>query len=71
MTIPALLLGILVSTMMGAALHLVFGGSLGRLVVYVLIGWAGFWGGHFGALGHYVSERPSWEAQFFYLLDTG
>jgi len=46
MTIPAIFFGILVSTFMGASFHLWKGGSLGRLVLYVLLAWAGFWGGH-------------------------
>jgi hypothetical protein len=53
MTIAALFFGILVSTMMGAALHLLFGGGLGRLLIFVFMGCLGFWAGHFlgGSLG--------------------
>lgn len=47
MTIPALLFGFLVSTFMGAAFHLWKGGGLGRLFLYLVLAWAGFWGGHF------------------------
>jgi hypothetical protein len=46
MTLPALLLGILVSTLMGAAFHLWKGGGIGRLVLYLLLAWVGFWIGH-------------------------
>ncbi len=46
MTIPALVLGILVSTFMGAAFHLWKDGGVGRLLLYVLLAWIGFWGGH-------------------------
>ena len=46
MTIPAIFFGILVSTFLGAAFHLWKGGNLGRLVLYILLAWAGFWGGH-------------------------
>jgi len=46
MTIPALLFGFLVSTFMGAAFHLWKDGGLGRLILYVVLAWVGFWGGH-------------------------
>jgi uncharacterized membrane protein YeaQ/YmgE (transglycosylase-associated protein family) len=46
MTLPALIFGILVSTLYGAAFHLWRGGSLGRLLLYLLLGWIGFWVGH-------------------------
>lgn len=46
MTIPALLFGFLVSTLMGAVFHLWKDGGLGRLLLYVVLAWIGFWGGH-------------------------
>jgi uncharacterized membrane protein YeaQ/YmgE (transglycosylase-associated protein family) len=46
MTLPTLIFGILVSTLYGAAFHLWRGGSLGRLLLYLLLGWIGFWVGH-------------------------
>lgn len=46
MTIPAVLFGILVSTFVGAAFHLWKDGGLGRLILYVLLAWIGFWAGH-------------------------
>lgn len=46
MTIPALILGFLVATLMGAAFHLWKDGGFGRLLLYVLLAWVGFWGGH-------------------------
>lgn len=46
MTIPALLFGFLVSTLLGAVFHLWKGGGLGRLLLYLILGWVGFWGGH-------------------------
>lgn len=46
MTLPALLFGVLVSTLMGAAFHLWKGGGLGRLLLYLILGWVGFWIGH-------------------------
>lgn len=53
MTIPALLFGFLISTFLGAAFHLWKDGGLGRLLLYMLLAWAGFWAGHIlgGRLG--------------------
>ena len=52
MTIPALAFGIIFSTLFGALVHLVTGGILGRLIIFILFSWIGFWGGHF--LGSYL-----------------
>ncbi len=46
MTIPALLFGILISTLMGAGMHVVVGGSPWRLGLFILLAWVGFWAGH-------------------------
>ncbi len=46
MTIQSILLGFLVPTLIGAGFHLWRGGSLWRLILYILFAWAGFWGGH-------------------------
>lgn len=46
MTLPSLLFGFLISTLYGAAFHLWRGGGAGRLSLYLLLGWAGFWVGH-------------------------
>jgi hypothetical protein len=53
MTLPALIFGVLLSSLYGAAFHLIRGGSLGRLLLYLILGWTGFWIGHFlaGQLG--------------------
>jgi hypothetical protein len=53
MTLPTLIFGFLISTLLGAVLHLILGGGLGRLVLYLILGWIGFWSGqaiasHFG-----------------------
>lgn len=47
MTIPALLLGFVLSTFYGTVFHLLVGGHFGRLIFYLILGWIGFWGGHF------------------------
>lgn len=51
MTLPALIIGILISTLYGAAFHLWRGGGFGRLLLYLILGWVGFWIGQF--LGNY------------------
>jgi hypothetical protein len=48
---PIIILGIVVSTLYGAVFHLLKGGSLGRLVFYILLAWAGFW------LGQYIATE--------------
>jgi hypothetical protein len=49
MTLPAFLFGFLLSTLYGAVFHLWRGGNAGRLLLYLLLGWSGFWVGHIAA----------------------
>ncbi len=51
LTLPAFVFGLLISSLYGAAFHLWKGGGLGRLLLYLLLSWAGFW------LGHYIAVR--------------
>ena len=53
MNLPTLIFGIAISSLVAAAFHLLRGGNLGRLIFYLLIGWVGFWVGHF--LGMYFN----------------
>ena len=46
MTLPTFLFGLLLSTLYGAAFHLWKGGGFGRLILYLFLGWIGFWAGH-------------------------
>ncbi len=46
MTAPNLLLGTLIATLLGVSFHLWRGGSLGRLIFYIMASWFGFWIGH-------------------------
>lgn len=46
MTVPALLFGCLVATLLGAGFHLWKGDGLGRLILYIVLAWVGFWAGH-------------------------
>jgi len=50
MTWPAFLLGFLLSSLYGALFHLIRGGSGGRLLLYLVLAWIGFWVGHFSAV---------------------
>ncbi len=53
MTFPAILFSFFLATMFGSLLHFWRGGGLGRLVLYLVSSWVGFFAGHFiaGALG--------------------
>ncbi|MDD2694506.1 MAG: hypothetical protein PHD58_01105 [Anaerolineales bacterium] len=55
MTLPALFLGILLSTLYGCLFHLWRGGKAGRLILYLILGWLGFWSGHI------LGVRYGWE----------
>ncbi len=46
MTLPAFLFGTLISILYGVAFHLFRGGNFGRLILFILLGWIGFWVGH-------------------------
>ena len=47
MTIPTLFLGLILSTLYGALFHLWLGGNAGRLLLYLILSWIGFWLGQF------------------------
>jgi hypothetical protein len=55
MTYPSLLFGMLISTIYGTLFHLWRGGGLGRLLLYLILGWAGFW------VGHSLAAYLGWE----------
>jgi ABC-type uncharacterized transport system permease subunit len=46
MTLPGLLIAFLLATACGLAFHLVRGGSLARMAVYVFTAWVTFFTGH-------------------------
>ncbi len=54
MTIPALLFGLLLASLYGTLFHLWRGGSGGRILLYVLLSWVGFW------LGHFIGDLLDW-----------
>ena len=45
MTLPALLFGMVLASIYGAAFHFWKGGSLGKLLLYLILAWVGFWAG--------------------------
>lgn len=47
MNLATFILGALIATLYGAAFHLVRGGGLGHLLLYLALAWLGFWAGHF------------------------
>ncbi len=51
LTLPSFLFGLLISSLYASAFHLWKGGGLGRLVLYILLSWGGFF------LGHFIATR--------------
>jgi len=45
MSIPTIIFGMIIASLYGAAFHFWRGGGLGKLFLYLLLGWAGFWVG--------------------------
>ena len=76
MNLATVLLGLLISTLYGAAFHLLRGGSLLRLLLAVALSWLGFWAGHiaaaqtgliFGSLGP-LHLGPATLGSLFFLI---
>jgi hypothetical protein len=54
MTIPSIIIGIVISSLYGVAFHLWRGGGFGRLILYVVLAWVGFW------IGHLIGFYQNW-----------
>jgi hypothetical protein len=54
MTIPVLLFGFVIASLYGALFHLVRGGGLARLFLFMVLSWLGF------ALGHIIGNWRGW-----------
>lgn len=54
MNLPALVFGLLIASGIGLAYHLIRGGSLRRMLLYLLSGWIGF------AAGQLAGEWLGW-----------
>ncbi len=50
MILPAIVFGLLASTLYGALMHLWKDGGIGRLLLYLILSWVGFISGHFLAV---------------------
>jgi hypothetical protein len=61
MTLPSIIIGIVVSSLYGAVFHLYRGGGFGRLILYLVLAWFGFW------IGHFIGNRLGW---IFFNLGT-
>ena len=55
MSLPILLLGFILATLYGAGFHFWRGGGAGRLLLYMMLSWIGFW------LGHGVFSIQGWQ----------
>lgn len=65
MTVPSAIFGILISTLYGALFHLWRGGGAGRLLLYLMLSWAGFW------VGHLVGQILGWSFAHLGPLNLG
>lgn len=65
MTLPSFVLGAVLASLFGAAFHLWRGGNGLRLLLYLVLAWAGFWG------GHWVAEALGWNFASFGPLHIG
>ena len=65
MTLPSILFGLLIALLIGVLFHLIRGGGLGKLALYLILSVTGF------AAGHLLGEWRGWI--FFPIgpLDTG
>jgi hypothetical protein len=55
MTFPAIVFGFVLSTIYGTAFHMLKGGRLVRIFLYVILSWIGFW------IGHFVGGKFGWD----------
>jgi hypothetical protein len=65
MTLPALFFGLVLSSLYGAAFHLWKGGSLRKLLLFLILAWVGFW------VGHLLAARLGWTFLAFGPVNTG
>jgi hypothetical protein len=65
MTLPTLVLGFILSTLIGALFHLWRGGGPGRLLFYLCLSWFGFW------IGQWVASKLGWTFDKFGSIHIG
>ena len=46
MTFPSILFGLAIASLIGAFFHIWKDGGLGKLILYLVLSWFGFWIGH-------------------------
>jgi len=68
MSIPTLFFGLVLSTLYGSLFHLWRGGNAGRLFLYLLLAWVGFWLGHLA--GNYLNLSFDLIGQLHVVLAT-
>jgi hypothetical protein len=56
MSLPTVYLGFLIASLIGLAFHALRGGTLGRLVLYLVTAWVAFF------LGHALAALMGWDA---------
>ena len=54
MTLPAILFGIVLSSVYGTAFHFYKNGGLNKLILFLVLAWVGFW------TGHVIGEWTKW-----------
>lgn len=65
MTLPAILFGIVLSSAYGTAFHFWKGGSLMKLVLFVILAWLGFW------IGQIAGAALKWDFAAIGPINTG
>jgi len=65
MTLPAILFGVVLSTLYGTAFHFWKGGKMSRLLLFVILAWTGFW------LGHVAGDMLGWRFLVIGPLNVG
>jgi len=68
MSMPTLILGLIISTLYGALFHLWRGGHAGRLLLYLVLSWVGFWLGQL--LGNFLNLNFDTLGQLHLLSST-
>lgn len=68
MSIPTLFLGLILSTLYGSIFHLWRGGNAGRIFLYLVLSWVGFWLGHL--IGNYLGVSFDLIGQLHIVLAT-
>jgi hypothetical protein len=65
MTFPAIVFGIILSSIYGTAFHFWKGGGLSKLALYILLSWLGFW------IGHGIGSAIGWTFAAAGPINTG